>query len=86
MILKNQKAVFNKAGLGYRSYDKQKPINNLYRKSSKKNMTCFHCAKIGYKSYICKSKNTKVKQVWIIKDSINTNPKGPKIDWVPKIT
>ena len=85
-MIKNQRAVFDKTGLGYRCYDKQKSINNLYKKSSKENMTCFHYGKVGHKSYICKTKNTKMKQVWVIKDSINTNPKGPKIAWVPKST
>ena len=86
LILKDQKAVFDKTRLGYRSYDKQKSIKNLYKKSSKENMTCFHYGKVGHKSYSCKTKSTKIKQVWIIKDLINTNPKGSKIAWVPKIT
>ena len=61
LILKNQKMVFDKARLGYRSYDKQKPISNLYKKTSKENMTYFYFEKIGHKSYICKAKNTKIK-------------------------
>ena len=48
-------------------------------KSSKDNLICFHYGKVGKKSYTCKINNTKVKQVWIIKGTTNTNPKGPKI-------
>ena len=48
-------------------------------KSSKKNITCFHYGKVGHKSYTCKTKNTKMKQVCVIKGTTKTNPKGPKI-------
>ena len=85
-MIKNQKAVFDKAGLGYKCYDKQKTIKNLYKKSSKDNLTCFHCGKVGYRSYTCRINNLKVKQVWINKETSNTNSKGSKIAWVPKST
>ena len=79
LILKNQKAVFDRAGLRFRSYAKQKLENNLYKKSSNENMTCFYYGKSGYKSYICKSKrNIKLKQIWIIKGSMHTNHEGSK--------
>ena len=86
MMLKSQRTVFDKAGLGYRCYDKQKTINYLYKKSSKDHLTCFHCGKVGHKSYTCRINNSKVKQVWVIKGTNNSNPKGPKIAWVPKNT
>ena len=85
-MIKNQRAVFDKAGLGYRYYDKQKIINNLYKKSSKKYITYFHYEKVGHRSYTCKTNNSKVKQVWIFNEIHNSNPKGPKIAWIPKIT
>ena len=85
-MIKNQKAVFDKTGLGYRCYDKQKTIKNLYKKSSKDNLTCFHCVKVGHRSYTCRTNNSKIKQVWIIKGIHNSNPKGSKIVWVPKST
>ena len=78
-MIKNQRAVFDKAGLGYRCYDKQKTINNLYKKSSKENITYFHYGKVGHRAYTCKTNNLKVKQVWIIKGTHNSNPKGSKI-------
>ena len=39
MILKNQKAAFDKAVLGFKSYVKQKSENNLYKKSINENMS-----------------------------------------------
>ena len=62
-MIKNQRAIFDKVELGYRCYDKQKTINNLYKKSSKENITCFYCGKVGHMSYTCKTNNLKVKQV-----------------------
>ena len=85
-MIKNQKAVFDKVGLGYRCHDKQKTIKNLYKKSSKDNLTYFYYGKVEHKSYTCRTKKTIVKQVWIIKGTTGTNPKGPMIAWVPKIT
>ena len=87
MILETQQAVFNKAGLGFRSYSKQKLVNNLYKKLSNENMTCFYYGKLGHKSYVCNLKgNVKSKQIWIIKGSMHTNHEGPKKAWVLKIT
>ena len=87
MILKNQKAIFDRAGLGFRSYAKQKSINNLYKNSSNENMTYFYYEKSGHKSYICKCKrNVKLKRIWIIKGSMHTYHEGPKKAWVPKNT
>ena len=85
-MIKNQRAIFDKIGLGYRCYDKQKTINNLYKKSSKENITYFHCGKVGHRSYTCKTNNSKVKQVWVTKGIHNSNPKGSKIAWIPKST
>ena len=90
MILNIQKAVFDKAGLGYKNNLKQKIANNLYKKSSSENTICFCCGKTGHKSYICNlrknSSKSKFKKVWIIKGSIFTNHEGPKNTWLPKTT
>ena len=40
LILNNQKAIFDRASLGFKSYAKQKSTNNLYKKSSNENMVC----------------------------------------------
>ena len=45
MILKDQKAVFDKVGLGFKSYVKQKSINNLYKNSINENMPGSYCGK-----------------------------------------
>ena len=88
MILDNQKAVYDKAGLGYNLLKKQKFLKNIYvNYSSNKstNITCFKCGRIGHKSYTClKSANTTIKKIWVPKGTILTNLKGPKKAWVPK--
>ena len=69
------------------SYVKQKSINNLYKKSSNKNMSYSYCEKLRHKLYECKYKrNIKLKQIWFIKGSSRTNHEGPKKAWVPKVT
>ena len=50
-MLKNQRAIFDKAELGYKSYYKQKSINTLYKKSSSDNIVYFYYGKLGYKTY-----------------------------------
>ena len=88
MILKNQRAIFDKAGLGYKSYYKQKSINTLYKKSSSDNIVCFCCDKLGHKTYTCnmrKSPNSiKIKQVWIVRKPLIDKVERPKVTWVPK--
>ena len=51
MMLKSQRAIFDKVRLGYKSYCKQKSINNLYKKSFSDNIICFCCGKLGHKTY-----------------------------------
>ena len=85
MILKNQKAIFDRAGLGFRCYAKQKSVNNLYKKSTNENMIYFYYEKSGHKLYIYKSKRN-IKQIWVIKRYVLTNNEGPKKAWVPKNT
>ena len=53
LILRSQQVVFDKVKLGYRSYYKQKSANNSYKKSSKDNIVCFYCEKLGHKTYSC---------------------------------
>ena len=85
MILNNQQIVFDKVGLGYRSYTKQKLAHNLYKKSSNENMACICCEKLEHKYFVCKlKKNMKSKQIWIIEGSLHTNHEGPKKAWIPK--
>ena len=90
MMLKNQRAIFDKVGLGYKSYYKQKSINTLYKKPSSDNIVCFCCGKLGYKTYtynMRKSPNSsKIKQVWVVKKPLLDRVEKPKITWVSKQT
>ena len=52
MLLNNQKAMFNKAGLGYNSKKKQKYFKNFFIPASS-DITCFHYGKSGHKAYNC---------------------------------
>ena len=52
------------------------------------NIIYFKCGKIGHKAYACLSNkfvSTNIKKIWISKETIVTNPKGPKLAWVPKV-
>ena len=54
MILDNQKAINDKAGLGYNPLKKQKFLKNIFVNSSSNkfsNITCFKCGRIGHKFY-----------------------------------
>ena len=92
MILNNQRAVFNRAGLGYKPKNKQKLLSNFFVKAGEskiKNTTCFCCGKIGHKANVCDHRKVeakrKNKKVWVPKGTNITNHEGPKKTWVPKI-
>ncbi len=92
MILNSQRAVFNKAGLGYKPNNKQKFLKNFFVKvgeSKTKNVTCFCCGKVGHIANVCNHKKTEVKRmikkIWVPKETNITNLEGPKKTWVPKI-
>ena len=56
MLLKNQRTVFNRTGLGYKPSNKQKTVENLfvkYTSNMQKSTVCYCCEKNGHKSYIC---------------------------------
>ena len=69
MILENQKAMYDKAGLGYNPLKKQKYLKNIYVNSSSNkfsNITCFKCGRVEHKSYTYfsnKSVNSNVKKI-----------------------
>ena len=91
MILDNQKAIYDKAGLGYNLLKKQKLLKNIFVNSSCNkfsNIIYFKCDKVGHKSYAYfsdKSKNSNVKKIWVLKGTTVTNQKGFKKVWVPKV-
>ena len=95
MILSNQRAVFNRPDLGYNLNNKQKCVNNFFKKYAEvRTSTCYCYDKIGHKSYECNlwkyhkvsSLEGKVKQVQV--------PKGTKVkslglskkSQIPKLT
>ena len=89
LILKNQRDVGNKTGIGYNSHLKKKPVLNATTINSfqKPKVICFHCKKSGHKSFACNQslkKKHKVKKIWVPKGTMIPNPKGPKKTWVPK--
>ena len=95
MILNSQRAVFNRARLGYNPNNKQKCVNNFFKKSTKiKISTCYCCGKIGHKSYECNLKKnhrvnnlgSKLKQVWVPKETKVENLGLSKKSWMPKLT
>ena len=91
MIIDSQKAIYDKVGLGYNTLKKQKFLKNIFvnisiRKLS--NITCFKCGKVGHKVYSCLSNkfdDRNVKTIWVSKETIMTNSKGPKLAWVPQV-
>ena len=98
MILNSQRAVFNKAGLGYNPNQKQKLVKNFFRKVEEpKSFTCHCCNKSGHKSYECslrKISNTiitnrlglKTKQIWVQKGTNVETLRTSKKIWIPKLT
>ena len=59
MLLSDQRAVFNHAGLGYKHLNKQKLVENFFRNSileKQKSIACYCYGKISHKSYMCNSK------------------------------
>ena len=53
-ILNSQRTVLNRASLGYNPNNKQKCVNNFFKKSAEvRASTCYCYGKIGHKSYEC---------------------------------
>ena len=51
-------------------------------------IVCFKYNKIDHKIFECNTNridHTLVKQIWILKEIMNTNTNGPKKAWVPKL-
>ena len=91
MILSNQRTIFNKAGLGFNLHKRQKLLKNFFVKSlsnTSSNVSYHYYGRLGHKAYLCnfrKLNDNKIKMIWIPKETITTNPKGPKKVWVSKI-
>ena len=94
MILNSQRTVFNRARLGYKPNDKQKCVNNFFVKATEVGTsTCHCCGKTGHKSYECNLRKnlrvsnlrSKVKQVWVPKETKAENLGQSKKSWIAKL-
>ena len=91
MLLNNQRAVFNRAGIGYNPTNKQKVVGNLFVKSTidkQKSIICHCCGKNGHKSYLCNKRLQTSSNKVVIKTRSNMPVVNKKIKqiWVPKGT
>ena len=95
IILNSQQTMFNRAGLGYNLNNKQKCVNNFFRKTIKiRTSTCYCCDKIGHKSYECNlrkhhkvsSLRSKIKHVWVPKETKVESLELSKKSWISKLT
>ncbi|GLT28089.1 hypothetical protein SLA2020_030450 [Shorea laevis] len=79
-------------GIGFDYFKKQKTFKTSFVRASQSShpkVTCYCCGEKGHYAYACPLKRLiaqgKVKQIWVPKGTIRTNPQGPKQIWVPKI-
>ena len=91
MLLNNQRAVFNRAGIGYNPTNKQKVVGNLFvnpTMNRQKSTICHCCGKNGHKSYICNERFQTPSSKVVIKTRSNMPVLTKKIKqiWVPKGT
>ena len=89
-MLNSQKCVFDKGGLGYKPYLKQKYYKNYFVKATSTNdqIVCHYCNQNGHMSFRCPVKRNAyygAKCIWVPKGII-TNTQGPKSIWVPNGT
>ncbi|GKV11303.1 hypothetical protein SLEP1_g22568 [Rubroshorea leprosula] len=91
-ILKSQKSVYDKGGIGFDYSKKQKTFKNFFVRVSQfsnPNVTCYCCNAKGHFAYACPLKRLiaqgKVKQIWVPKGTLSSNSQGPKQIWVSKI-
>ena len=91
MLLKDQRAVFNHADIGYKPLNKQRTVENLFIKfilERQKSIICYYCGKSGHKSYVCNNRlRTQQKKVEIRgKNCLPSITKKVTQIWVPKGT
>ena len=89
-MVNNSKVVFNKIKIDFNPLRKQQHSKKLIAKASSKNhcIKCFKCNQFGHKILECNLKrfgHTLVKQIWVPKRTLTTNPYRLKKARVPKI-
>src|SRR5262249_25935099 len=86
IILGQQRFTLNKRGIGFTRRNKNQSHKNPFVRAT--NKICNYCGKFGQTSHKCFIRNDvhKGKLVWVPKGQTYnaTNPKGPKLMWVPK--
>ncbi|GAV80530.1 hypothetical protein CFOL_v3_23991 [Cephalotus follicularis] len=87
-LLRLQRCVFDKAGLGYEEMNKVKHFKIFFDKKIESKITCNYCGKKGHISNSCFHKKNlglvKTRRIWVPKGTFVTNLQGPKFTWVPK--
>jgi hypothetical protein len=92
-ILGSQKGIFDKAGLGFETYKKQKLYKDFFIPQKIEEFKCKFCHKKGHIEMFCFKKKHKQEQTKnkLIKQNKGyshkkhkTNNQGPKAIWVPK--
>ena len=87
-ILGKQKCSLDKTGIEYNPFKKRKLSKNRFETPVEKTkITSFYCRKKDHLASQCFSmqKYYVVKKAWVPKGPLKTNPKGPKIIWIPKV-
>ena len=88
ILLRQQRYIFNKAGIGYKPTSNQKFYENFFVlaiMSSNPFTTCFYCSQKVHKASSCAYKNDRScgqEKEWV--PIISSNSKGPKMVWIPK--
>ena len=87
MLLKDQRAIFNCARLGYKPQNKRRTVENLFIKfvsEKQKSAACHYYGKTSHKSYICnnRSRTNQVRLETRIKSSIPSATKKVTQVWV----
>ena len=91
MLLRDQRAIFNHVGLGYKPLHKQRTVENLFIKfipEKQKSIACYYYGKIGHKSYMCnnKPKTNQVRVETRVKNSVPSATKKVTQVLVPRGT
>ena len=81
--------VFNYVGLGYKLYNKQRIVENLFIKfisKKQKLIACHYCGKTSHKSYVCNNR-LRINQNKVeirVKNYVPSTTKKVTQIWVPK--
>lgn len=86
-FVEKQKCICGKASSGYNPFKNKKVFKNQLNASFRRTeIRCFYCQKKGHKADQCflMNKSQMIKKIFVPKGTLNTNPQGPNMMWVPK--